>query len=210
MGIARITYYFDFENFRKVFVPISKQLYRNKIDELKNKAQDLAARDQVSWKLLDQLSYWKDDFGNEEEEFEELRTRIKFWILTLISSFCEDPGFTPLDPVMIVHLFDDLGIEDKEVIRKLQSGRPLGSLLLSKVELRPALDRDDSKWPYWCQSYGSLGWLNRTDINNICILLNKQILEGHLTADENKLIVLQNTLNGALKRNRGLFLGISC
>jgi hypothetical protein len=209
MGITRITYLFDIERFRDVFEPISQELEKKEYRSLKEEAHYLATNNLVSWILLDQFGYYKDDFGREDEEFEEIGTIVRFWILSLISSFCEGASLLPLDPVQIANLLKELEIEDKETICKLQIGRPLGALLLPGIEFSPAFDRNDSKWPYWCKSYGSLGWLNQLDINDLYNLLNERVSQKNGKFDENKFMILRNVLEEAIKKKRGLFLGVN-
>lgn len=209
MGIARITYLFDIDNFRGVFEPISRQLYQGKTYELREKAHHLVSRNLILWKLLDQLGYRKDDFGKEEEEFEDIEHIVKFWILALISSFCKDTSSIPLDSLSIANLLREFNIEDEETIRKLQWGRPLGGLLLPQIEIKPALDRDDSKWPYWCKSYGSLGWLEGSDIDSYLDIIKRGFYKARMTSEKRQLDILQSILQEAENKSIGLFLGES-
>jgi len=207
MSITKITYLFDIDGFRETFGPISQQLEVGITNELREKAQHLASNNLVLWKLLDQLGYFIDDF-EKEGEF-DINERVKFWILALISSFCKNSGSIPLNSISIAKLLKELLVEDEEIVRKLQWGRPLGGLLLPQIEYRAALDRDDSKWPYWCKSYGSLGWLARSEVDYYINLITNRKSEGHSVSDERRLETLLSTLNEATDKNLGFLLGES-
>ena len=152
MGIGRIAYYFDVESFRETIKPIINQLQIYDLSGLRKVAMEIGSNNLSLWRLLGHFSFYPEYLGNEEKEFDTLENRIFFWTMIILSSFCQKVE-NPVNARVTDELLRSYGMEE-EVTKELCIGRPLGALLFPQIEYKPALQRDDAEWPFWCQSYG--------------------------------------------------------
>jgi hypothetical protein len=207
MGIRRIVYSFDAGGFREIFEQFIPQLELDNFVELQNKAYQLHKQNSITWQVLEDIGYSKDDIGKESNEFDSSGC-VKFWILVLLSSFCRPIGFKPVDARSTRELLETLSI-DEQTTSKLTWGRPLGHLLLPVLENKVDLDKNDALWPPWCKSYGSLGWLSAFEIQPLQKTLKELSLAKLNIKEQTDYRLLINTLDSAIQNDVGLFLGVS-
>jgi hypothetical protein len=209
MGIRRIAYFFDVEGFRKAFEPVAAHLEKDEYLILRKKAHELSSEGKVLWPLLEDIGYRADDLGRDEEQFDDLSVRIRFWILVMLSSFCEGIDL-PRPNARTTREFLELMHADNETILKLTWGRPFGHLLVpGSVVERSSLDRDDSSWPYWSRAYGSLGWLTASEIPVLLRSLKEVLSQQLAVTGPTDIEGLIDLLEAASKKGKGLLLGVS-
>ncbi len=215
MGIRRIACYFDVNGFRETMEPIINQLQSYDLSTLRRAAKERGSNIPSLWGLLGAFSFYPDDLGNEEKEFDTLESRMHFWIMIILASFCQDVE----NPVNARATGEALRsyIVEEELIEELRIGRPLGALLFPQIEYKPALQRDDAEWPFWCRNYGGLGWLDKRDVNRLLETLtqnerymaSKTIVIPDAQQQIAEYEALITMLNTASTLGKGLFLGIS-
>jgi hypothetical protein len=208
MAIARIIFPFDLNGFRKEILPVLPQMREGNFHDLRNLARKIGENNKDVWYFLDYFGYRKDDLGREDIEFDNEVVKISFWINLILVSYCITyPRKTP-NVREISELLPTLEV-DPAIMSQLIEGWHIGGLLLSEIEMRPALLGGDKNWSFWCSHLGSWGWLANADLVELLYEFN----QINMPFDEDRIKSLVDEirvlLNWCIQRDLGLIVGIS-
>jgi len=154
-------YLFDVDGYETTITPFLGKLSLNQFDELKVYATQSALTHPYIWLMMENFGYQESDLGHEEDEWDTVEGRVRFWMMIVLAHSCQNIyGTTGHYPTHIRELLQP--VENKEYIEKLLFGRPLSELLLQEESVKSDLS-PSTVVPFWCKL--AVGWLGPQDID---------------------------------------------
>ncbi len=215
MATIHRAYVFDVDSFRSVSEPIIERLIQDDFKALRIKAFHLADEKPHLWRILEDYRFYPDDLGHEEDEFDTIESRTKFWMMIVLSAFWQPIEMQADYVPSITQLMHRLVIDDR-VTTQLTIGKAICALLQPQLVSDPITQRKDKAWPFWC-NYGLSGWLDKSDIigllNHLVSIeeIPQRILDQRDDATVRQIMAYKaamHMLSTAQQAEKGLFLAI--
>jgi hypothetical protein len=215
MAVTYCAYLFDIEGYQKAIRPMIEQLVEKNYQALHSKATEIAHANPQIWKILKDYRYFPDDLGREEQEFDTIEGRVNFWMTVVLSAFWHPIKTTPLYVSSITETLHLLG-DDEFIITKLTIGKTLYALLQPEAVNDPIIQRHDNGWPSW-SGQGLMGWLDRTDINELLthLLSLQKVFTKDIESHKDNIMRQYEAYQGAIEMlsiaedaGQGLFMAI--
>lgn len=205
MAVVYRAYLFDLDGFEEVFIPLTQHLKTGAYRKFQETARQVAERKPDIRNILEDYRIYPDDLGCEDEEFDTVAGRLRFWTMVILSSFLRPlampPGYVKGVISYMQHHEESISFSDK-----LVRGKPIGSLFETLCNLEDSSSDPLSFWNYM----GMVGWLDQSDIRGILVCLSS-IKEEPLYENEAEIMAFRAAKRMLLEANRcskGLFFAV--